>query len=155
MTCYLGMTGRNWLDFQTGDTGVLGLYPSRLGVKITEITDGASGTLLIGERPPQRDLYWGWWRGVDYDSLMWAINPKAGAANWFNQDGTPCNFPAIFSPGNINNDCDVNHYWSQHIGGSNFAFCDGAVRFLAYTAGPIIVPQLATRAGGEVVSGEF
>ncbi len=41
--------------------------------------------------------------------------------------------------------------WSLHGGGANFAFCDGSVRFLPYSADAIL-PALATRAGGEVVA---
>lgn len=43
------------------------------------------------------------------------------------------------------------HFWSLHSGGANFAFADGSVRFLRYSAEPIM-PALATRAGGEAVS---
>jgi prepilin-type processing-associated H-X9-DG protein len=43
----------------------------------------------------------------------------------------------------------VFHFWSLHPGGANFAFCDGSVRFLPYSANDIL-PALATRAGGEV-----
>ncbi|MFO0803834.1 MAG: H-X9-DG-CTERM domain-containing protein [Gemmataceae bacterium] len=55
-----------------------------------------------------------------------------------------------FRPGRLENPCDVNHFWSPHPGGANFAFADGSVRFLSYSADPIM-PALATRAGGEVV----
>jgi prepilin-type N-terminal cleavage/methylation domain-containing protein/prepilin-type processing-associated H-X9-DG protein len=155
MTCYLASTGQNWLDWHTGDTGVIGLYPSRKGVKITEITDGTSSTTMIGERPPQSNLYYGWWNYVDCDALMWAIIPVPVAYST-DGNGHPCNFPAIFSQGNIDNRCDLHHWWSTHAGGGgNFAFCDGAVRFLTYSAGPVIVPQLATRAKGEVISGDY
>jgi prepilin-type processing-associated H-X9-DG protein len=36
-------------------------------------------------------------------------------------------------------------------GGGNWAFADGSVRWLAYSAAPIL-PALATRAGGEPVT---
>lgn len=41
-------------------------------------------------------------------------------------------------------------YWSLHGGGgANFAFADGSVHFLSYSAVEIL-PALATRSGGEL-----
>ena len=45
--------------------------------------------------------------------------------------------------------CSYNHIWSFHTNGANFAFADGSVRFLPYSASQILIP-LATRDGGEV-----
>ncbi|MBI3407848.1 MAG: DUF1559 domain-containing protein [Planctomycetes bacterium] len=59
--------------------------------------------------------------------------------------------PYSFSPGSLTEQCDMFHFWSLHSGGANFAFADGSVRFLSYSAAPIM-PALATRAGGEVVN---
>jgi prepilin-type processing-associated H-X9-DG protein/prepilin-type N-terminal cleavage/methylation domain-containing protein len=50
----------------------------------------------------------------------------------------------------ITNQCDMFHFWSLHTGGANFAFADGSVRFLNYSAAPLM-PALASRAGGETV----
>ncbi|MBY0229775.1 MAG: DUF1559 domain-containing protein, partial [Gemmataceae bacterium] len=38
-------------------------------------------------------------------------------------------------------------FWSPHPGGAHFAFADGGVRFLSYSAD--LLPALASRAGGE------
>jgi prepilin-type processing-associated H-X9-DG protein len=62
-----------------------------------------------------------------------------------------CNGVYHFSAGNLNTQCDMFHFWSLHAGGAHFAFCDGLVRLLSYSADPIL-PALATRAGGEAVS---
>jgi prepilin-type processing-associated H-X9-DG protein len=43
------------------------------------------------------------------------------------------------------------HFWSLHPGGAHFLYADGSVHFLGYDADAIL-PALATRAGGEVVS---
>jgi prepilin-type processing-associated H-X9-DG protein len=59
--------------------------------------------------------------------------------------------PLSFSYGRLNNPCDRLHLWSLHAGGANFAFADGSVRFLSYSADSIM-PALATRAGGETVA---
>ncbi|MCI0458007.1 MAG: DUF1559 domain-containing protein [Gemmataceae bacterium] len=151
LTSYLGNVGRNWTEFATGDTGILGLYPSRKGVRIQEIIDGTSGTLLIGERPPNATGVWGWLHALDYDSLMWATIPNAYTYRT-SEAGARCVFPAVFSEGNFNNRCDLHHWWSGHTGGANFVLCDGSVRFLSYSVGPATISALATRSQGEVVS---
>ena len=58
--------------------------------------------------------------------------------------------PYTFVRGDLKNPCDTFHYWSLHPGGANFAFADGSVRFLSYSADAIL-PALSTRAGGESV----
>lgn len=164
MTSYLGVVGRDFQD-ALPDNGIIGcrqLNSTRRSVrKMSEVTDGTSNTIMIGERPPgggggensTDPLNWGWWAYDDFDSLLWAIMPKGPAGpNGSDQKGTPCPGVNYFSPGAINNDCDVNHFWSPHSGGGHFAFADGSVRFLEYTIGVTLLPQLATRNGGEVAA---
>mgnify|MGYP001573091478 CR=1 FL=1 len=54
LTSYLGVSGK---DYATLD-GVL-FRDSR--IRFADITDGASNTLLAGERPPSADFQFGWW----------------------------------------------------------------------------------------------
>src|SRR5205823_3708171 len=55
---YPGCAGLNSNDVP--DKGIFGWFNSPVGLKITAITDGTSNTLLVGERPPSSDFYWGW-----------------------------------------------------------------------------------------------
>src|SRR5262245_20532704 len=56
-----------------------------------------------------------------------------------------------YGPGQLDNQCDMFHFWSLHEGGAHFLFADGSVHFLRYSAAPIL-PALASRGGGESVS---
>ena len=146
-TSYLGVSGK------TGSTrdGILYLDST---VRFTDITDGTSNTILVGERPPSKDLWYGWWYagfgagGNGTADMVLGVRENIPPGDAFIPD---CGgLPARFAPGRIDNMCDVFHFWSLHPGGANFLFADGSVRFLAYSA-DAIMPALATRSGGEVV----
>src|SRR5262249_29125723 len=53
-TGYLGSSGTN---LRSNDRMLLWNSKVRLG----DVTDGTSNTLLVGERPPSWDLVFGWW----------------------------------------------------------------------------------------------
>jgi prepilin-type N-terminal cleavage/methylation domain-containing protein len=123
--------------------------------KIAGVTDGLSNTVLVGERPPFPRDDWGAWAYEHLDSTL-------GIANTFfvysrnDANGTACPVgPQYFQPGNQTNPCDMHHFWSNHSGGGNWLVGDGSVRFMSYAAGPVILVQMATKAGGEVISGNF
>ena len=50
---------------------------------------------------------------------------------------------------------EVNQFFSEHPGGVNFLFADGSVRFLKTTMSYPTFRALATRAGGETISGDY
>jgi prepilin-type N-terminal cleavage/methylation domain-containing protein/prepilin-type processing-associated H-X9-DG protein len=160
LTGYLGVSGTNL----RANDGVL-YYNS--AVKIKDISDGLSNTLLVGERPPGYNMVFGWWyNGTGQWDFSVSNPPKysgscavlLGLAE-INIKGNANSSPELllcptgpytFGPGSIQNPCDQFHYWSLHAGGSNFLLCDGSVHFFAYAAAPVLA-QMATRAGGEPV----
>jgi prepilin-type N-terminal cleavage/methylation domain-containing protein/prepilin-type processing-associated H-X9-DG protein len=144
-TDYIGVSGTG-----AGGNGVFGPIP---GLKLTDIVDGASNTIAVGERPPPNSLQAGRWYTAIWNS-RWGSSPGPDEAMAVNGIGFPdegCPMGVPFSAGRLDNPCDRTHFWSLHPGGAHFAFSDGSVRFLAYSAAPIM-PALATRAGGEAVS---
>jgi len=123
------------------------------------ITDGTSNTLAFGERPPPANylslgmLYIGWGATAASDgelaSVIGVRDPNPYARLGPNPACGLGPFPYRQPDLNATPDCSLFQYWSLHQGGANFAFADGSVRFLAYSADPIL-GALASRAGGEV-----
>lgn len=118
-----------------------------------DIVDGQSNTILVGERPPSKDLVWGWWASpYKGDITMGTSNmyPFAVHANKTALKPFYCSAIPFFGPGSLDNPCDVQHFWSFHEGGGNWLFADGSVHFIPYS-GALQIPKMATRSGGEVI----
>jgi len=146
-TSYLGNSG---ITAQS-QTGVL--YGNSQ-IRFADIRDGLSNTLLLGERPPSANFRFGWWYAGMGDDGMGTCEMHMGVAEIvpIGMFGDSCTSggPFAFGPGSLRDPCSTYHYWSLHSGGANFAFCDGSVHFLSYSASSIL-SALATRAGGESV----
>jgi len=141
-TSYLGVSGR---DASTRD----GVFHQDSATRFTDITDGTSNTLLLGERPPSADLQFGWryagfgQLGTGSLDLILGVRER----NLFPGDLNAC-VPQPFSGSSLGDPCGVFRFWSPHPGGANFALADGSVRFITY-GGADMLPALASRAGGE------
>ena len=146
---YLGVSG-------SGTSPTDGVLHFGSKTRHADILDGASQTLLIGERPPSPDFYFGWWYSpstaiAGLQTLGIGSNKQMGGLGDFDPYPHCPLGPYPYQAGKWNEDCDTFHFWSPHTAGSNFALCDGSVRFIPYTASNIM-PALATRAGGELAS---
>jgi prepilin-type N-terminal cleavage/methylation domain-containing protein/prepilin-type processing-associated H-X9-DG protein len=141
------------------------------GEPITQITDGTSTTILLGEKD-NTDPNW---------FLFSALSPLAPTPEekravayvgsiWFTnfvylQPFAEINFsisPQLAQ--RASTDVNVwNQYWrvrqgafgSKHPGGANVAFADGSVRFLSQSLPLITLQALSTQAGGEVIPGDY
>jgi hypothetical protein len=145
-TSYLGVEGTNQFRHD-------GLLFADSKIRFSDITDGVSNTLLVGERPPSADLIFGWWyagwgqnKDGSGDMVLGVQERNFGVWN----QGCPRG-PYSYGPGRVDDQCDLFHFWSVHIGGANFLIADGSVHFISYSA-VSLMPALATRSGGETVT---
>jgi prepilin-type N-terminal cleavage/methylation domain-containing protein/prepilin-type processing-associated H-X9-DG protein len=140
-------------EFRDENNGVF-YRNSRIGIR--DITDGTSGTLMIGER--SRNVADATWVGA-IPFAQTCTNPK-----WPYKDCETANvlILAHTGPSPDENWIDTpnykrsgtDDYHSLHPGGCNFLFCDGSVRFVKETVNPTVFSNLATRAGGETVGAD-
>jgi prepilin-type processing-associated H-X9-DG protein len=157
----LGRQERNITPVDLAANEIYDILRKRLFKSIpdkAEIGDGQSNTLLIGERPPSPDFWYGWWYATGQGSISTGdvtlgvaeLNPsKSGGTSTYLEDCPPG--PYSYIAGN-NEQCDTLHFWSWHSGGANFALADGSVRLIPYSISAATLQALATRAGGETVS---
>jgi prepilin-type processing-associated H-X9-DG protein len=132
-------------------------YPG--GVRIEQIKDGTANTIIVGERQPSLDLYWGWWSYPGPDVRTGAVNSYPMYSGQNGYSGTPCPTPAVFGPGSLSNWCAFNSFSSLHTeSGANFLFVDGSVHWLTFQVNTLlpgsnksILQALVTFRGGEVV----
>jgi prepilin-type N-terminal cleavage/methylation domain-containing protein/prepilin-type processing-associated H-X9-DG protein len=151
VTTYLGVTGNDEREGSDARNGVFPVYHwssfppvTKQPVKMTGLTDGTSNTVMVGERPPSNDLYWGWWGYSDTDNILAHPNRETYTVSG-------CNGNEVFRPDVPTNPRAACHYWSMHTGGGNWLLGDGSVRFITYSNANIIT-LMASRDGGEVVN---
>ena len=107
------------------------------------IVDGTANTVAVGEKRMNRrflgayqsDDNEGYTSGWDHDVIRWT-------------DRDPR--PDWLDPSNA---WGEQRFGSSHPGGFYMGFCDGSVRFLAYTIDPVTFNYLGDRRDGQVVSG--
>lgn len=152
LTMYLAVSGRNQFVEAGGQDGMVYVNSQ---VKMGDVTDGTSNTLLIGERMTSSTLLYGWqWAGAGDAPHFGATDVVLGV---FERPLVPTATSDYFRLGKIIDPLDLHryHFWSQHPGGANFALVDGSVRFISYNAAgpqntsPGVVGAMATRAGEE------
>jgi prepilin-type N-terminal cleavage/methylation domain-containing protein/prepilin-type processing-associated H-X9-DG protein len=151
VTNYKGNQGANWdvgqwINIRFGSVregmregdGVLFRNDARAlpKLRLNQITDGTSNTIMIGEVIPEVEdrNAWAYTNGA-YATCAIPLNAKDATGKWF-------------PPGQWQNNYS---FRSRHPGGGQFAFCDGSVRFMNDTIPLQTYRALATRDAGEVV----
>ena len=121
-------------------------------VRIGDITDGTSGTLIVGERAWK--LGPATWVGAVTNANLFPLpgstappvaDNAAGMVLGHTGDGNGPGAPNSY----------VNQFSSRHSGGANFAFADGHVAFLKTSMDYSVYKALSTRAGGEPTGGDY
>ncbi len=129
----------------TGSTTILST-----GVKLTDVTDGTSSTLLAGEMGFQLKDYL-------FTSGTYAGQVRGGNTSWafgytsYTFGGTKLQLNTVAAPASVNDRLQT--FRGDHTGGVNFVFADGSVRFLSNTTDPVAYTAMGTRANGEVIPG--
>jgi len=131
---YFGVSGfKCW--FVSGGVSGDGMLTYNKARTFSEIIDGSSNTLLIGERY-SLDPEW-----EDFKEFRgWAWSSALSAQDCLGGVEFPINYmlPAgsggsNLNPSNANKNDKVNSFSSAHSGGANFALADGSVHFLTLT----------------------
>jgi len=140
---YRAVAGPITYPFFTENLDMGGVMWENSTVKITDITDGTSNTLVVGEcifDPPtgKKACIWAGMHGLEAGAIwisdvMWWVDEATAQVN-----GTA-----------------TQAFSSRHGRGANFAFGDGSVRFFRNGTDPNIIKWLAGRSDGVVVPMDF
>ncbi len=135
-TCgnYLGVMGTS----EFANDGILLHGGAASAIKLSQVTDGASHTLIMGERGISDNLY-GW--------------PYCGAGDIYN---TGCGDNLMSTQNGLSAGSDAGaddyHFWSHHVNSAHFLWADGSAKPLTYDIDQKVFQALSTRAGGEIVN---
>ena len=154
--------------------GVLGKPP--FGARISDITDGASNTMMVVESAGKPDV---WVYGQKMTAAGYAASNSSAKGKiavvggaFFNRDGTGWADPdaglsldgttrALADPTGFTiggrsmvNATNVSEVYGFHTGGAHASMADGSVRFISENIDWVTFGALVTRSGGEVI-GDF
>ena len=142
LATYLGLTNAD-------PRGVLTKKDSSIN-RFADVVDGTSNTIALTECAGRPQLYRaGMPASGTLNRTGWADHATGFDPKGYSFDGTLSPGPCTI---NCSNDKAI---YSFHVGGANVAFADGSARFLRATIDPGALVRLITRAGGEVVTGDF
>jgi prepilin-type processing-associated H-X9-DG protein len=149
MGCTGTTSGSNWT--KPSADGILYVNST---VRMTDVIDGTSNTIAVGERPAVGDTYFGWGFAPygtgagDGDTVIGSSD--ASLALSVGDIATNIGFRQARNTTNAVNEWDVAHFWSFHTNGANFLLGDGSVRYMSYAVTPATFAAMCTRNGGEV-----
>lgn len=146
---YLGMSGdaeavdatqpMNKCYTSRGIAAGSGIFFNDSRIRLKDVTDGLSKTILLGERGLPEDLGWGWVIAGGQECEQYI-----GAARGIYRPVLPVPPEAV--------DETLLRWWSWHDAGPHFALADQSCRLIAPDVDRAVLRALSTRAGGEVVT---
>jgi prepilin-type N-terminal cleavage/methylation domain-containing protein len=144
---YVACNGNDGVDDFTTPPHVGPFMRAIKGYRIADITDGLSNTMFVSDRTAKLS-YCTWMGGP-----TGAINPFLQSPGNFGAEVTLLMYHAGPTGPNTPGVFDADSTSSPHRTGVPVVFGDGSVHFLGNTIDINIWQALATRAGGEVISG--
>lgn len=119
---------------------------ARGGVKLKEITDGTSNTLLMGEASPEDGNSPAWSSDGD-----WALTGVELNWNW-KASGECLDSSGNLNTGGVRCYSQMRGFRGYHVGGVNFALVDGSVKFISDNITHTTLRYLSTKAGDETIN---
>jgi prepilin-type N-terminal cleavage/methylation domain-containing protein/prepilin-type processing-associated H-X9-DG protein len=135
-----GIVGDDWSSWHDV-RNCNGISFERSEVQMAHVRDGASNTIMLGEKYLMADHYYTGQVGSDNENAYTGFNNdvfRSTHANWTpkqDQAGYNCSF----------------RFGSVHPAGCHFVFCDGSVRMLNYWVDPDTYSYLGSRNDGKPV----
>jgi len=122
------------------DTDNMGVFYLNSRTRFSEILDGSSNTIFFGEKISARS------------DLGWASGTRATLRNGGSFDSRP-RIDRSSAPSTEVGTLTVGGFSSFHVGGANFVFGDGSVRFLPFSIEPEVYRNLTHRDDGSFSRG--
>ena len=138
MTSYFGCHHDTESAIDEKNNGLLFLNSK---VRFSDIYDGSSHTILIGEGINDKESF-GWVSGT-----RWTLRNtgKFDMSLYQRRNATTAQAPAT-PPSSLH----VGGFGSYHFGGATFVFADGSTRFIARDTDPVVYQHMGHRADGEL-----